>query len=53
MLLRWARSQRREGVRVPSIWTWSSTLGRLAMNGVISRPFMIVGFLFWANKMQM
>jgi hypothetical protein len=27
-------------VRVPSMWTWSSTLGRLAMNGVIVRPFM-------------
>jgi hypothetical protein len=26
---------------VPSMWMWSSTLGRARMKGDISRPFMI------------
>lgn len=27
---------------MPSMWTWSSTLGRSRMNGDIPRPFMMV-----------
>ena len=53
ILLRWANFQRRVGVRVPSMWTCNSTFGRLAMNGVISRPFMMIwGYTGFVDKIR-
>ena len=34
-LLRWENFHFRAGVRVPSMWTWSSTLGREEMKGLL------------------
>lgn len=61
-LLRWESDQRREGVRVPSMWRWSSSLGRARRKGSggwwalywarregVERD-MLVGVMGWRGK---